>query len=157
MAVDLLGLADEPPMPAGLTIEQVNDIEGLRICHRVYSVAFGLPQFASDAFLDWFTSVGVAADLPLQHFVGRLDGKPVAGASLFLAAGVASIQAVATVPEARRRGVATAVVLAVLRQARVEGYQVGVLEAGEAVAGLYRRVGFEEYCRMGWYVWGVDQ
>lgn len=156
MAVDLLGLAGEPPMPAGLAIEQVNDIEGLRICNNIVSVALGFPQFASEAVEDWFTSVGIGADLPLRHFVGRLDGKPVAGASLFLAGGVASIQGVATVPGARRRGVGTAMVLALLREARAERYQVAVVEAREAVVGLYRRVGFEEYCRMGWYVWGAD-
>jgi ribosomal protein S18 acetylase RimI-like enzyme len=157
MAIDLQSLPEEPPMPTGLSIQQVNDTEGLRIWNRVISVANGFPQFASDAFGDLFNSVGLGPHLPLRHFVGRLNGTPVAGGSLFLDAGVASVQFVATIPEARRRGMATAMVLRLLREARAEGYQVGVLEAREAVAGLYRRLGFEGYYTMGWYVWGVDQ
>jgi len=156
MAVDLLGMVEEPSMPAGLAIEQVGDIAGLGTWNRVVSVAFGFPQLASDILRDCFTNVGLGAHLPLRHFVGRLGGIPVAGASLFLAAGVAGIHLVATVPEARRRGMGTAMVLALLRAARAEGYEVGVLVARQAVAGFYRRIGFKEYCRLGTYLWAGD-
>jgi ribosomal protein S18 acetylase RimI-like enzyme len=153
MTVNLGASADVSELPEGLTIEQVEGSEGLKTFVGVVSAPFGFPTYVSDAMKSLFNSVGLEADAPLRHFVGRLAGEPVAGASLFLAAGVASLQLVGTVSGVRRRGIGTAMVLRLLREARAEGYEVAVLEAREAVADLYRRVGFQVFCRLGSYVW----
>jgi GNAT superfamily N-acetyltransferase len=152
MAVSLMGLNDDLPLPSGLSIEQVHDIESLRTYIGVVSVAFGFPESVHGAIEAWFSSVGIGTEIALRHFIGRQAGEPVAAASLFLAAGVASLQLVGTVPGVRRRGIGSAMVLRLLREARSEGYEVAVLEAREAVADLYGRVGFREFCRLGHYV-----
>ena len=77
----------------------------------------------------------------------------MATATLFLAAGVAGVYFVLTVPQARRRGIGRAVTLAALREARDLGYRIGVLGASRMGLPLYRRLGFQEYCRIAVYEW----
>ena len=58
----------------------------------------------------------------------------------------------ATVPEVRRQGIGAAVGLAALRDARTMGYRIAVLGASPMGECLYRRLGFQEYCRMNNYI-----
>ena len=60
---------------------------------------------------------------------------------------------VCTVERARRRGIGAGITLAALREARDLGYSVGVLGSSEMGYPVYRRLGFEEYCRIGLYEW----
>jgi len=97
--------------------------------------------------------IGLGDDVPWRHYVGWLGNQPVATASLLMAAGVAGVYFVLTVPEARRRGIGGAITEAALRDARELGYRVGVLGASGMGLPLYRRLGFEEYCRIAVYEW----
>jgi GNAT superfamily N-acetyltransferase len=60
---------------------------------------------------------------------------------------------VCTVERVRRRGIGAAVTLAALREARDLGSRTGVLGSSEMGYPVYRRLGFEEYCRIGLYEW----
>lgn len=77
----------------------------------------------------------------------------MATSSLFFAAGVAGVYCVSTVERARRRGIGAAVTLAALQEAKNLGYCDGVLGSSEMGYGVYRGLGFEEYCRIGLYEW----
>ena len=77
----------------------------------------------------------------------------MATASLFLAAGVAGIYFVCTVPSARRQGIGAAITLAALTEAQALGYRIAVLSSSSMGYGIYRRLGFAEYCRIGIYTW----
>ena len=112
---------------------------------------FGASRLIDDAFFDLFDSLGLGAEQPWRHYIGSLGEEPVASASLLLAAGVGGIYNVASATGARRRGIGTALVRHALREAREAGYGVGVLHASAQGAGLYRRLGFEGYCTIGWY------
>ena len=72
---------------------------------------------------------------------------------------MAGIYSVAAVPEARRQGIGTAVVLVPLRKARALGYRVAVLftgEKGTPAFRLYQRIGFREYCKLGDDEWSSE-
>jgi GNAT superfamily N-acetyltransferase len=153
MAVDLLALNEDLLTPPGVTIEQVSDDEALvHWCHATV-VGFGFPEIQAGAWLDLIARIRMAAPASLRLYLARSKGEPVATALEFLGAGVAGIYAVATIPEARRQGIGTAITLAPLREARELGYRVGTLDATEMGEGVYRRIGFREYCRIGHYEW----
>ncbi len=153
MAADLLGAGEALQTPPGVIIKQVWDVETLKQWCQVFNVGFGMPDFVEGAWLDFFASVGVGAQLPLRHYIGWLNGEPVATSSLLLAAGIAGIYNVATIPEARRQGIGAALTLAPLRQARALGYRVAILHASEMGFSVYHKIGFREYCKIGHYVW----
>jgi GNAT superfamily N-acetyltransferase len=92
-------------------------------------------------------SAGLDPADPWVRFLGRLHGRPVGSSGLILAAGLAGIINVATVPDARGRGVGTAMTFAAVREARARGYRVAVLGASDMAVTLYERLGFH---RVGW-------
>jgi GNAT superfamily N-acetyltransferase len=89
---------------------------------------------------------GLSRHPAIRLYLGALDGEPVATALLFCAAGVAGLYDVATVPRARRRGIGTALSHAALRGARDLGYRAAVLQSSAPGQGVYRRLGFRQYC-----------
>ncbi len=151
MAVDLHRLEEEQPTPSGLVIEQVQDSAALKHWIQVFQKVFRWPDFAGDALFDLFNTLGF--DAPWRHYLGRHNGTPVATASLLLDVGVAGIGFVSTLPQAQRQGVGTAITLAALRDARALGYRIGVLSATRQGENMYRRMGFAEYCHLGYYIW----
>jgi hypothetical protein len=99
MAVDLLALNEGLPAPRGLIIEQVGDVETLKqSCQVAFKGVFGWPDFAVDALLDCYLSIGLGAQSPRRYYMGWLKGEPVATSELARGAGVAGIYGVATVP-----------------------------------------------------------
>lgn len=150
MAIDLAKVNEEPISPASLSIQVVGDERTLRQWAFISAGCFGLQDFEDYCFDLW---MDLGFDLPIRHYLGLLNGEPVATSTLFLAAGVAGIYNVAVLPDARRQGIGAAITLAPLRDARAQGYRVGVLGASEMGYNVYRRVGFQEYCKMSHYVW----
>lgn len=153
MAVDLLALDDDPPVPSALTIEQVGDVEALKRWSHIFALAFGLPDWVGDAIFGIETSLGLGQHAPRRLYVGLLKGEPVATSLLFLGAGVAGIYCVTTVPDARRQGIGKAMTLVPLLKARAMGYRIGTLHSSPMGLGIYRGLGFQEYCELGRYVW----
>lgn len=145
MAVDLRELHEDVASPAGLAVERVVDDAVSGEFVEVARTGFGMPGFTAGALGGVLGVAGFAEDSPFVHYVGRLDGEALATASLSLAAGVAGIFNVVTLPGARRRGLGTAMTLAALQKARGRGYRIGILQSSEMALGVYRRLGFERY------------
>jgi len=153
MAMDLDELDVDPETPEGLEIEVVRDSSALARWCWVCNAGFGMPAFTERAWLDLYSCIAEVPHTPLSHFLGRLQGEPVATSSLLLLGGVAGVGGVATLPDRRGRGIGRAMTLAALRVGRAAGYRFGVLGASEMGVGLYRRIGFCEVCRFGSYIW----
>lgn len=152
MAADLRALDADAPSPAGLTVERVGDAGAAKEYVEVMRAGFGMPEFTTGAMLSLLDVLGFAEESPFVHYAGRMSGQVVATASLSLAAGVAGIFNVVTLPEARRRGFGAALTLAALRDARRRGYRICILQSSAMALGIYRRLGFKRYSTYALYV-----
>jgi ribosomal protein S18 acetylase RimI-like enzyme len=156
-------VADTPGMAAGLsaslapatspgvTIERILDPAGLRLWIDTFTTGFDVPAQEARHWYGAFAPFGFGPASPWHYFLGRLDGQPAATASLLLGGGAAGIYHVVTSPHARGRGLASALTLAAMRAARDLGQRVAVLQASAMGLNLYRRLGFEEHCRLALY------
>lgn len=151
MAVELDRLRDEPA-PDGVRIEQVTDEAGLRDWAVAFVAGMEVPAFAGQAWVEATLQLGVQ-HAPWRLLTAYLRDRPVAVAGVIGAAGVASVYAVATAPEARRLGIGGAITAAGLRMMRAEGYQWGALFSSELGESVYRRLGFQTYTRISRYLW----
>jgi GNAT superfamily N-acetyltransferase len=153
MALDLSTLKDEPPANPGLSIEEILDNNGLRTWCDIMTLVYDFPEFAHEPWFDMLTSLGVGPEKSYRHFLGRVNGKPVATASVFCGAGLAGLSSVGTLPEYRKQGIGTAITLAPLLAARHMGYRIGSLFSSEMALGMYKELGFKEYARGNCYIW----
>ncbi len=60
----------------------------------------------------------------------------------------------AVAPDARRQRIGTAVTSAPLALARELGYRIGILQASEMGARIYRKLGFKDCGQFRLYGWG---
>jgi len=157
MAAELQSLPEALSSPPGLVIEHVKEIATAENWCRVLCLGFEMPAFVGQAFLDLFRSLGFDPDAPFRHYIGRLNGETVAASSVFMGASVAGIYNVVTLPDARRKGIGAALTLFPLLEARDLGYHVGILYSSLMGVNVYRRLGFQEYCRIGQHVWLSSQ
>jgi ribosomal protein S18 acetylase RimI-like enzyme len=146
MALDLQTL-DEPARPAdGLEIRVVTGEEALRSWARVFTAGYGLPAEWEPSIYDLTSRLGL--HLPIRNYIGYLNARPVATSCLFLGGGAAGIYSVATLPEARGRGIGAALTLRPLQEAREMGYRIGVLQSSEMGYNIYKRLGFRHLCQI---------
>jgi GNAT superfamily N-acetyltransferase len=140
------------PAPQDLVIEKVVENETLRKWCQTNIVGFEWPESLNDVLFNFYFDLGSDENVPLVNYIGWLNDEPVATSTLFLGAGIAGIYNVVTLPDARRKGIGAAITLKPLLEARAMGYRVGILQASEMGASVYRKLGFQEYCKIGNYV-----
>ena len=136
-----MGLADDMPPPAPDAAVSVNAVE-LRQretwLHIVRAGLFGCDLLSPRQLDALFERPGAA------FFLGHWCGDPVTAAMTINDGATAVVELVATLPQARRQGVASAVLLRALRNLREHGVASVSLRAEVDGIGLYRRLGFRE-------------
>jgi GNAT superfamily N-acetyltransferase len=152
MAMDLAALPS--PVQHPLTIRRVEDRRTLAEWARTFTQGYGIPDAVTPVLLALMDSLGT--NLPFRHYLGLQNGEPVAASTLFLGAGVAGIYNVATLAEARGKGVGSAMTLAPLYDAHDLGYRAGVLQSSEMGLSVYQRLGFQRLCQMDHFYWSVQ-
>jgi GNAT superfamily N-acetyltransferase len=155
MALDLQRLNDRPKTPPKFVIKRINAEAYINTwCQVVYTRTGGMPGLVAEVFEDMYTCLGSGTDTStISYYLGLLNGEAVATSMLMCGAGVAGIYNVATIPEAQRKGFGSAMTLTALREARSLGYRSGILHSTEVGYKVYLRLGFQEYCKLGLYVW----
>jgi GNAT superfamily N-acetyltransferase len=134
-------------------IVEVESRDQLHDFKRVFVESYGIPEWAGQGWVDATAHIGIGRT-PWRMFVGYLDGKPVATNMLFCGGGVASVYAVATVAEARGRGIGGLITGVPLRMAQEAGFTHGVLFSTEMGVSAYKRLGFElTSWRINRYLW----
>ena len=150
MALDLRTVEREP-LPKGLEIQQATDMGSLRACGDTLAEGFELRDEIGKGVSDAVVSYGMSPTR--RWFIGFLNGKAVTVSLLILHDDFAGIYCVATVPEARGKGLGRAITSEPLMAAKVEGYDVAVLEASSMGFPVYKRIGFRQLCEFRTYTW----
>jgi len=126
----------EPPAPAE-GVEVVSGVETVDEAMGV-AVAGGLTEeLARRIYPGSF-----AHDPEVQFFVGRLGGQAVGTSISIQGGGASGVVAVGTLPEARRRGVGTALSWAAVDAGRLRGFDTIVLQATPMGLPVYEAMGF---------------
>jgi ribosomal protein S18 acetylase RimI-like enzyme len=145
MVASLSGLPAVDP-PSGTTIEIVRDPTAFDDWLGAFRDAFAMPADLVAAFSK-LRLLGFGDDLSYRYVLARIGHRPVATA-VGLVAGVGGIIInVATVPDARRRGIGRAVTLEAMHQCAAMGATVAVLQSSEMGHPVYRGLGFEDFGR----------
>jgi GNAT superfamily N-acetyltransferase len=155
MAVQLDDLAafDEP---TGFRLERVVEAGRLAEYEQVLSLSFGEGPPEAEWVCAIYARIGLTDDVPWRHYLARVDGRPVATASLFFAAGVAGLYFVSTLPELRGRGIGASISRAALLAARDLRFRFGVLGSSRMGQRVYERLGFRQVCDVNVYEWSPD-
>jgi ribosomal protein S18 acetylase RimI-like enzyme len=140
---------------AGLRVERLTDVDELAVWAQTLGQGFGEGVKEAEWVASVYRRLGMAD--PWRHYLGYVDGKPVATVTVFLAAGVAGVYFVMTVPEARRRGIGAAITAAVLREARNSGLEYAVLGSSPAGRSVYEGLGFRQLCAIDLYEWALPE
>jgi GNAT superfamily N-acetyltransferase len=151
MAVDLMSIPENRPLPPGLEIVRVEDKEILQEWIHIASLGFGVAEEFEKVWYDFF--VEAVFEQPFWTYLAFLNGQPVGTSQLFLSAGVAGIYNVTCIPEARGQGIGAAITQAPLRDAHAIGYRVGILQASKLGYPVYRRLGFQDFGKISVYLW----
>jgi len=150
MVLDL-GLVDREPLPKGFEIQQITDMESLRACGDTLAEGFELRDDIGKGVSDAVVSYGMSPTR--RWFLGLLNGRAVTVSLLVLHKEFAGIYCVATVPEARGKGLGYAITREPLLTAKTEGYNIAVLEASIMGLPVYKRIGFRQLCDFKTYTW----
>jgi hypothetical protein len=151
MALALDVLPAQQRLPPGLEIIQVEDLATLEAWIDVFAEGYPIPSEMKLHFLTLLTDLGL--DLPARHYLGLLEGSPVATSNMYLGAGVAGVMFVATLPAARQRGIGAAMTLRPLYDARALGYRAGILQSSQMGYPVYRQLGFQHLTAMDVFYW----
>ncbi len=152
MAIDLRTLKADTHTISGLKIVEVKDMETLKTWNNVCSRGFGGTPQGEAVMFRWLSKV-LELGLPHRFYLAIHKGVPAATSQLLLAEGVAGIDRVATISEARKQGIGYAITLHPLLVARQLGYRVGTIQASAVGARLYTRMGFTKIGKITSYHW----
>lgn len=153
MAADLNAMNRELPRPAGLRIVEVTDPALVPTYLSVAATGSDIPAPMQTALLHAEQATTPEPGASFHRFLAYLDDKPVATSALILYAGVAGIFVVATLAEARRKGIGSAITTYALEYARTQGYRVAMLQASEMGFPIYQKIGFRTVFSFDLYMW----
>lgn len=143
------------PDPA-LRIEIVTRADEMRVWWHVSAAGFENPIEAWKVYHDAYLRVPFGPDQDCVHYIGYLGEEPVTSGTLLLRPGVASLYAISTPPEHRRRGFGGAITLAMLETARQRGYRHACVNSSRMGRSVYWRAGFNVQVLVPEYGWTRD-
>jgi len=152
MAVDLTKVNSILKTIENFVIEKISNVEMQALWARVAAIGTGFSDIATTEMAQVEATLSDPQYKAQKRYIGFLDGIPVATSAMVLDSGVAGIYAVATIPEARRKGIGEIMTVMPLLEARQIGYRVGILQASAMGYPIYKRIGFIDVCKFKIYL-----
>lgn len=145
MRLDPAGLA--PRSSDGLRILRVSMDDGLRALVETAAAGFAMPIQSAEAF----TPPWLVEREGVTYFLGTLEDRPVGTAVAMRGDDAVGIFMVATVEDARGRGVGAALTTHAVRSGFDAGARFAFLQSSVLGYGVYKRLGFRTVWRSAWY------
>lgn len=150
MAGELAVMNPTPKTIENFIIQKASNIEMQALWGRIAAIGSEFPDSATE--MAQLEASLTDSQYKVQHrYIGFWDGVPVASSAMVLDSGVAGIYAVATIPEARRKGIGRLMTEFPLFEARQAGYRVGILQASSMGYPIYKKMGFKDVCKFSIY------
>jgi len=141
------------PDSSRLTIVKVADRRTLLRWIEVAAKSFQIPDALYPQFMDYYIRIGLGGSLPWDYYIGFYEGRPAASGKLYRGAKTAGIYFIGTLPEFRRLGISKKMMGTLLSAAGALGYGRAILQASDMGYPVYRKLGFEEICRIRIFTW----
>jgi hypothetical protein len=141
----------KPKSPEGFSYQKVTTPSLNEVYTRILPDAYGMPEIGWDWVSQFFKHLGIVDYF--VHYLGYLDGKPVATSSVLYGDGVAALYNVSNLPETRRKGIGSIMSYVPFIDARKQNYQIGILHSTPMGYNMYKRLGFKEICKVIRYQW----
>ena len=138
--------------PPGVQAHRVDRPDRQAQWLEAMTAGFGMGEHVRAAMTDLAAAVGYAEDAGWQRFVAVEGVRVLASSGVMVGGGVAGIYNMATVPDARGRGIGAAMATLAMRWARDHGFDTVVLGSQPLAVPLYERLGFRHVCRLGVYL-----
>lgn len=145
MALDLAALPAAGPDVPGLEIRRVCTTADLRAFAAIAAANWAPPDPWVLRFYERAAAVLLAADAPRRLYLGAVAGTPAATAEATEGGGLIGLYNISTRPDFRRRGIGLAMTHAPLAAAAREGHTTAILQAADAGARVYARLGFRPF------------
>ena len=149
MHVTLGGPIGEP-LPRGVELLEVDVREETEPFLTTLLEAFGMPP---ELLEHWATVLRAVDSAALVNVLATLDGRPVATGTGWLTGSTLGLYNIATLPDARGRGIGRAVTARLMDLGVERGSAEAVLHASEEGRPVYERLGFVEVCTVPQHVW----
>ena len=147
MRADLKLLDDHSSVQVGssgeLMIKPVEKAECYDHLARLLVEVFELPSFAIKIIVEMFCHPDFDLEKSFRHYLGFLDGKPVAAGSVFVKDHVAGIYNVCVSPSARKCGFGEVITRHLLNVAKQSGCTSSILQSSSMARHLYEKIGFK--------------
>ena len=144
MVLDLNDLSWMVESHLDLTVKEINDYKSLNIWTGLLSEGYEITKDKRDLFRTLFIDMGVSNCSPWNHFIAYLKNRPVATCTMYNHLGTIGIYWVSTVPSERRQGIASSLIMYLLKLIAVSGYRFVVIQANGQGKRCYEKIGFRE-------------
>ncbi len=144
MAINLHTMNEEMPFRPELVIKEIADRETLKIRCDIAMRCFDSTLEVAQTYYESYAANGFGKGKLWHHYIAWLHDTPVGIASLLLHAGIAGIYGIATLPEARKQNIGTALTYHTMREAYALGYHVAILAPSLMGRHMYHTIGFRE-------------
>lgn len=143
MAIDLENIPESFNFPEGMEIKEVLNLGELKTWTDILVKSFEFPEIVQ-SYKKYFINARLKSHNS-HYYLGFLNGNPIATGVLFKGDGAAGLFYIGTVPEARRQGIAKAMVYYLLSTAKKKGCSISVLQASKRGYPVYKKIGFKKY------------
>ena len=136
--------------PAGLSVKMVTDSVSLCDFTYIFNQEYDRKPIMGEVYRRRFERI-MAEDAPWKRWVGYYSGKPVCISASFESSKAIGLYSISTLLSHRGKGFGLWMTAVPLLYARRTGIGYSVLQATDKSVNIYRKLGFVEICKYGFW------